>query len=51
MHELMEVPKTLQSTITSSTIRKNKVGDLIKLLSNKEEGEEEVEEGEDSYEE
>lgn len=47
----MEMTKTLQSTIIPSTIRKNKVDDLIKLLLNEEEGEEEGEEEEDNSEE
>lgn len=32
LHELMEVSKALQVTITSSTTRKNKVDDLITPL-------------------
>ncbi|CAI8590816.1 unnamed protein product [Vicia faba] len=36
LHELMEVSKTLQATITSSTIRKNKVDDFIMLLTHEE---------------
>lgn len=51
LYEPMEMTKTLQSTIIPSTIRKNKVDDLIKLLLNEEEGEEEGEEEEDNSEE
>ena len=39
LHELMEVSKALQATITSSTIRKMKVDDLIMLLTNEEDEE------------
>lgn len=51
LHKLMEISKTLQAKITSSTIRKNKVDNLIKLLSNGKEGEKEAEEEEDYSEE
>ncbi|XP_050895217.1 uncharacterized protein LOC127101818 [Lathyrus oleraceus] len=50
LHELMEMSNTLQSTIISSTNRKNKMDDFIKILSNKEEGEEEAEEKEENSE-
>lgn len=41
--ELMEVSKTLQETITTSTVRKRNMDGLIKMLSKEKEGEEEKE--------
>lgn len=42
LHELFEVSKGLQATITSSTIGKKKVDDWIMLLMNEEDEEKEV---------
>lgn len=49
LHELMEVSKALQETITSSTIGKKKVDELIMLLTNEEDEEKYADcEGEES---